>query len=251
MAGRHGQWFEYDWPLEGALARFGVDMALIDADRDLRPLLLYVNCTSRSERRQQLSSVERAVANALKDKVIKKLSALYVGYIEVDAQIQYYFYIHDDAELDGAEKMADRTPLLDCTAGAADEPDWLTYRTLLYPDAAKLQTEQNGEHIALMEKHGDCLTAVRRVTFTLYFPTEHIMLEFAQAARMAGFAYSGPVYSPERELAYGADIVRLSSLDKRAIDKLTTKAIDLASRYSGEFGEWSSQIIRRRGPLAQ
>ena len=87
MAGRHGQWFEYDWPLEGALARFGVDMALIDADRDLRPLLLYVNCTSRSERRQQLSSVERAVANALKDKVIKKLSALYVGYIEVDAQI--------------------------------------------------------------------------------------------------------------------------------------------------------------------
>ena len=81
-----------------------------------------------------------------------------MGYIEVDAQIQYYFYIHDDAELDGAEKMADRTPLLDCTAGAADEPDWLTYRTLLYPDAAKLQTEQNGEHIALMEKHGitDC-----------------------------------------------------------------------------------------------
>ena len=76
MAGRHGQWFEYDWPLDGAMARFGADMALIDADRAARPLLMYVSCQSRSEKRETLSTIERSIASGVKDKLIKKLGAL-------------------------------------------------------------------------------------------------------------------------------------------------------------------------------
>lgn len=192
MKDNSAQWFEYDWPLDGAMARFGADMALIDADRAARPLLMYVSCQSRSEKRETLSAIERSIASGVKDKLIKKLGALYAGYIEIDAQIQYYFYIHDAEEFERGETIAEKTPLMDCTAGLADEPDWLTYKTLLYPDAAKLQTELNRDHIALMKKHGDCISAVRRVTFTVYFPTESIMLNFAEAARKAGFAYAGP-----------------------------------------------------------
>lgn len=75
------------------------------------------------------------------------------------------------------------------------------------------------------------------------------MLDFAEQARIAGFVYSAPAFSPERELAYGADIVRLSSLRKKDIDELTTKIINLAARYGGELGEWSSPIIKRGGVL--
>ena len=100
-----------------------------------------------------------------------------------------------------------------------------------------------------MKKHGDCISAVRRVTFTVYFPTESIMLNFAEAARKAGFAYAGPNYSPERELAYGADVVRLSSLKKADVDALTTRVINLAAQYGGELGEWSAPIVERGGPL--
>lgn len=249
MKDNSAQWFEYDWPLDGPMARFGADMALIDADRAARPLLMYVSCQSRSEKRETLSAIERSIASGVKDKLIKKLGALYAGYIEIDAQIQYYFYIHDAEEFERGETIAEKTPLMDCTAGLADEPDWLTYKTLLYPDAAKLQTELNRDHIALMKKHGDCISAVRRVTFTVYFPTESIMLNFAEAARRAGFAYAGPNYSPERELAYGADIVRLSSLKKADVDALTTRVINLAAQYGGELGEWSAPIVDRGGPL--
>ena len=130
------------------MARFGADMARIDADRAARPLLMYVSCQSRSEKRETLSAIERSIASGVKDKLIKKLGALYAGYIEIDAQMQYYFYIHDAEEFERGETIAEKTPLMDCTAGLADEPDWLTYKTLLYPDAAKLQTELNRDHIA-------------------------------------------------------------------------------------------------------
>ena len=113
---------------------------------------MYVSCQSRSEKRETLSAIERSIASGVKDKLIKKLGALYAGYIEIDAQIQYYFYIHDAEEFERGETIAEKTPLMDCTAGLADEPDWLTYKTLLYPDAAKLQTELNRDHIALMKK---------------------------------------------------------------------------------------------------
>lgn len=111
MKDNSAQWFEYDWPLDGAMARFGADMALIDADRAARPLLMYVSCQSRSEKRETLSAIERSIASGVKDKLIKKLGALYAGYIEIDAQIQYYFYIHDAEEFERGEAIAEKRRL--------------------------------------------------------------------------------------------------------------------------------------------
>lgn len=249
MHSKSGQWFEYEWPLDGATAFFSVDMALEGADMHARELLLYVNCQSKSEKHSELSALENNIARGIKDRVIKKLNALYVGSIEVDAQVQYYFYIHDTEEFARAKTIADKAHIVNCTAGLAEESDWLTYKTLLYPNAAKLQTEQNRKHIALMQKHGDRAAALRRVTFTVYFPTESIMLNFTEEARKAGFAYASPAYSPERELAYGANMVKLSSLKKHEIDALTTRIITIAERFGGELGEWSAPIVNAGGPL--
>lgn len=207
-------------------------------------MLLYVSCQSGRKGADKLNAIEKTIAKNLCTKLAAKLAALYVGFIEVDAQIQYYYYIHDMKEFEQAEQMAQKTPMLHCNAGVAKEPDWLTYTNLLYPDEAKLQTEQNLATIELMKKQGDTVNAVRRVTLTLFFPTEHIMLEFAEQARIGGFAFDGPVYAPERELAYGAGIVRLSTLKKADVDALTTRAINLAKPYGGEFGEWSSPVMR-------
>lgn len=74
MKDNSAQWFEYDWPLDGAMARFGADMALIDADRAARPLLMYVSCQSRSEKRETLSAIERSIASGVRDKLIKSLA---------------------------------------------------------------------------------------------------------------------------------------------------------------------------------
>jgi hypothetical protein len=92
---------------------------------------------------------------------------------------------------------------------------------------------------------------VRRVTFSLFFATESIMLLFAEQARLSGFAIAGPVYEPEHELAYGAAIVRLSTLDKAEIDSLTTRAVRIAEKYGGELRYWESPVVRRGGPIME
>ena len=251
MAKDGAQWFEYDWQVEGVPARFAVDLALLDADRLAKPALLYVSCEARKTDAESLTAFQTARAEALRARIAKAVSPFYAGYIEMEAQRQYYFYIRNEREFERARELAEKEPFLACRAGFAPEPDWLTYDSLLYPDAAKLQTERNRDLIALMRKNGDNLTTVRRVTFTLFFATEHTMLMFAEQARLSGFAVAGPVYAPERELAYGSAIVRVSTLEKREIDALTTRAIRIAEQYGGELAQWDSPVIRRGGPLMQ
>lgn len=246
------QWFEYDWPIEGETARFAVDMELTDMQSEAWPCLSYLSCESRRKDAPSLNAIETARAEAVKNAFLRDTSCLYAGYIETGAQRQYYFYSHERnaqrvlAQLAGKEKL-----FLACRAGAAEEPSWVTYRSLLYPDAAKLQTERNRELIALMRKNGDGIVSLRRVSFSLFFPTENIMLLFTEQARLSGFAISGPVYEPEHELAYGVTVVRLSTLEKPKIDELTTRAIRIAQKYGGELRYWDSPVVRRGGPIME
>lgn len=246
------QWFEYDWPIEGDTARFAVDMALTDMQSEAWPYLSYISCESRRKDATSLNALETARAEAIRKTFLKNTSCLYAGYIETGAQRQYYFYAHDkSAERTLASIAQKEKLLLVCRAGAAQEPSWVTYRSLLYPDAAKLQTERNRDHIELMRKNGDGIVSLRRVSFSLFFPTESIMMLFAEEARLSGFAISGPVYEPEHELAYGMTIVRLSTLEKPGIDELTTRAIRIAERYGGELRYWDSPVVRRGGPIME
>lgn len=245
------QWFEYDWPLDGRPARFTVDLSLADAPKENRPVLLYVSCESKHGGTKALSAFESARAEGVCKKLCKTLMPYYAGSIETGAKRQYYFYIAEREMLEQAEKIAQKAPFLLCEAGCAQEPDWVTYRELLYPDAAKLQTEENRKHIALMLQHGDNAAAARRVSLVLFFPTEAAMLLFCEQARLSGFAVGDPVFTPEQQLAYGVSVVRISNLHKKEIDALTTRAIRIAAKFGGELRYWEAPVARRGGPLMQ
>lgn len=245
------QWFGYDWPVEGAPARFAVDMALADIPSQEYPVLLYLSCESRRRDAPSLSAIESARADGLRKNFLRQSLCLYAGYIEVGAQRQFYFYAREKRAKKLLDDAAERERILSCRAGGAEEPEWVTYRQLLYPDAAKLQTERNRDHIALLIKNGDSVKGLRRVSFSLFFATESIMLLFAEQARLSGFAIAGPVYEPEHELAYGMAIVRLATLDKAEIDSLTTRAIRIAEKFGGELRYWDSPIVRHGGPIME
>ncbi|HOG01713.1 MAG: hypothetical protein BWY35_01378 [Firmicutes bacterium ADurb.Bin248] len=245
------QWFGYDWPIEGAQARFAVDMALSDCSCDEWPYLLYLSCESRRRDAPSLNAIESARADGLRKSFVRESPCLYAGYIEVGAQRQFYFYAREKKARKPLDEIAGRERVLACRAGGAEEPEWVTYRQLLYPDAAKMQTERNRDQIALLVKNGDSVKGLRRVSFALFFATESIMLLFAEQARLSGFALAGPVYEPEYELAYGTKIVRLATLDKTEIDALTTRAIRIAEKYGGELRYWDSPVVRRGGPIME
>lgn len=242
-------WFDYDWPLDGREARFRADLALAAAPQETRPVLIYVSCESKRQKAESLNALETGRAEAVCRKCIKALSPFYAGYIETGAQRQYYFYVKEEALLDEADRIAEKELFMECRAGMQQEPGWTTYKKLLYPDAAKLQTEDNRKRIALMAEHGDNVAAARRIALFLFFPTETAMLLFSEQARLAGFAVGDPVFTPEFDRAYGVRIMRIAPLKKAELDAMTTRAIRLAEKFGGELRYWEAPMARRGGPL--
>ena len=151
--------------------------------------------------------------------------------------------------LDAAREIANREKLLQCTAGLREEPGRDTYYKILYPDAARLFTEQNRQQILLLKKRGDSLTPARRITLHVFFPAEPLVGLFAEQARVGGFAVGDYEYEPEQEFPYGVALCRVSTLDKAEIDALTTQAIRLASRYEGRLNYWNGPIVGKISPF--
>ena len=163
---------------------------------------------------------------------------MYVGSIKTKKQVQYYFYAKSNAMLDEAKALAKKQRSLRCRVDCIHEPMWDTYFNVLCPDDAKKQTEKNRETLELMEKHGYSLSSTRRISLHMYFPSEPKLLEFAEAARLGGFAIGDTEFMPEQTLPHGIIIIHLSSLRKKEIDDITTRAIVLAKQYGGTLNYW-------------
>jgi len=237
-------WLTYDWEVEEQPARYCVDLALADLAPDSgREILLYLCCASRDPKSMSLTPGEDRKAQKLLDKCLKTLDCAYAGYIETDAQRQYYFYVDSEEKLDGVNAMLEKEKKLLVDAGIQKEPKWQTYFKLLYPDAAKYQTVKNREVIALLKKRGDAITPTRRVNLHVAFRSEILRLTFEEEARLAGFAIGHAEFHPEQENAHGVTLHTVSGLKTREIDKLTTRTIRLAEKFHGELMHWDCQFV--------
>lgn len=235
--------FTYDWQMEGVPAVFLVEMNLDEDGRKARPFLLYIKCASPAG---PLGPRQAKKLAALEKKLHKQAEWLFAGSIEDAQRKAFFFYVKDDKEdLALAQGLLDREKSLRCTAACKDDPEGEIYRKLLYPDAARLFTEQNRKQIQFMQKKGDALTPARRVTLHAFFPAEPLMGRFAEAARQAGFAVGEYEFEPEQPLPYGVTLHRISTLEKSAMDALTTEVIYLAARFDGALQYWSCPVAGR------
>ncbi len=238
--------FTYDWEIDGDDAVFCADMSLYDHAPDLNySALLYMNCAAKTAGKALDAGLEKRTRRVLK-KCLKALSPLYAGYIRTEDAIQFYFYASETGYLGALEAIAAKQRALYCRAGAQEEPEWQTYFQLLYPDEAKLQTEQNRRHIELLKKHGDNTAAARRVRLHMFFPSEPIVKYFCDEALRIGFAVGNSEYAPELDTPYGVALHKISTLNKKDIDRLTTQAIRLASGYEGMLKDWDCQLIPKK-----
>jgi len=249
--GKQDAWFGYDWEVHGESARFLVDTSYQEPPAGYETLL-YIAAAPADPEAAAFSPREERRLRAVERKLLRALrGALYVGDIDMAALRQYYFYVSGaEAAVAAAETLEAKEKALRLTSGTAEEPDWLTYHALLMPDAAKYQTELNRDAIAKLKKHGDGLSTVRRLTFFVGFPTEQTRLMFQEKARFAGFAIGNPQFKPELELPHVLPVFALSSLEKPAVDKLTTNAIRVAEPFGGALLRWSTPVVPRRSPLA-
>lgn len=237
-------WLNYDWEVEGQPAVFSVDLALAEsAPQSGRELLLYLCCASCDPNSLRMTSGEDKKMQKLLGKCLKMLDCAYAGYIETDAQRQFYFYVDSEDQLAGVTALTEKEKKILCSAGVHREPRWQTYFKVLYPDAAKYQTVKNRETAALLKKRGDAILPARRVNLHMAFPSEILRISFEEEARLAGFAIGRAEFHPEQENAHGVILHTVSSLKDREIDALTTRTIRLAEKFQGELMHWDCQFV--------
>lgn len=244
-------WFTYDWEVRGEPAEYLVDLEY-DPIPQGHPFLLYC-AVAPPEAGEPFIPPELSRMAKLEKKLLRLLQpdACYVGHIHMDTLRQYYLYLPSQ---EGVEERLDELILkekkLSVQAGMTFEPDWTTYRTLLYPDAAKYQTEINAEMIEKQRRAGDAVEKVRRLTLYLCFPTDQDLLLFREAARRAGFAIGDAEYEQMLPLPHMLSIYMLSPLIKERVDAITTCAIRLAEAHFGELLRWAAPRVSRKNPLA-
>ena len=242
------EWFTYEWHMEGDPAEFAVDTSYLSkAPHPNRPVLMHIRCEMQDQ--SPLSGKGRRHIDRIEKKCIKELKALYVGYIQDDSRRVMFFYTDKPDRRRALDEIADKEKYLYCAVGCTDDPEWSTYLDLLYPDAAKFQTEENRKHIALYKKNGDCLTAARRITLHMHFPVESYVINYAEEARMAGFAIGDQEFTPELEEPYGVALYRIGTRDKAQVDAYTTDARYLADKYLGKLLYWECPVIPKNSPL--
>ena len=244
-------WFSYEWDVRGAHALFTVDTAYEEPSAGYETLL-YIALSPREDDVEEFTPRMLRHADKMTKRILRALpEAKYVGVIEMDALRQLYFYVQDgDEAAQIVRDAARKEKLIAVTPGTAPEPDWLSYHALLLPDAAKYQTVLNAEVIERLKRNGDGLTTVRRITFSLCFPSEQTRVMFQEQARQNGFAIGEPQFRPELELPHVLTIHALSALNKSDVDKLTTRAIRVAEPHGGELLRWSCPVMPKRSPLS-
>lgn len=241
----------YDWHVRKEPAVFHVDISF-EEETPVYSGLLYCAIAASADGTLAFTPAHERRMLRVESKLLKAITpGHYMGYIHMEALRQYYFYVPDTVlAMDIVEHIAFKETKLCVNAGGVDEPDWLTYYSLLLPDAAKYQTMRNGACIEHQRTSGDALEKVRRLTFYVCFPTEELRQFFCDGARNVGFALGDASFEPEIPLSHVQALYALSSLDKAQVDALTTKAIRAAAPHGGELLRWTCPRMARKSPLA-
>lgn len=243
-------WYSYSWELGGQPAEFHVDLSYAESFDTLGDFvtLLYVSCFSKRENASAFTTGElRRLPSVLSDCLLELgAKAVYVGFIDVQAQRRYYFYTSDPRLLVPLMNVcaAQKNLRVECTKTA--EPNRQTYYRLLYPDAARRQVAANRAYIEKLRSRGDDGAAMRRLNLHLYFPTAQSRLGFMHDAQEAGFALGREDYIPERDPSYYLVLHRVMPLTLSAVTGATSAAIYAAEPYGGVLDHLDCALIPKR-----
>jgi hypothetical protein len=244
------KWFSYDWEFNGKPANFRVDL---DEGQFRNRFFDLLHCSiAPIAANMPFVKAERAAVNKLEKRLLRMLhDSFYAGGITQAHLKQYYFYIPGESYNPGVfEPLTLKERRFCVHICVTNEPDWLTYDRLLYPDTAKYQTELNARLIAQQAHMKDAIEKIRRLSIITCFPTEQDKLFFQEAARQAGFAIGDSSYHAEMPLPHLVVLHTLAALQKPEIDSITTRLIYLAANYHGTLLRWGAPKMSRKSPLA-
>lgn len=237
------KWFEYDWRFESEYAVLGVEMGYA-ADDDMRSKYAELVTVTADSKRDMMTDSEWRKFESIKNKLIRKFGVQYTGFVKLSRRAIYIFYAQNRSTASAMEVYLSKYRFISCDTKT--DVDWNNYFKLLYPTDTKLQTDENAKTIDLYRRMGDVLTAPRKVTLHMYFPSESLRILFEEQARLSGFAIGESEFSMEYDKPHGVQIHKISPLYKRDLDEITTRAMNIARRYDGQLTYWEAEKIKKR-----
>lgn len=250
------KYFTYDWKFEGKPAIYSIDLDFLECarirvrsgaveERENTPLLKVI---IGNRRQSVLCDKEIRKLLEIAQRLAAKSCACLVGTIQCGLVLRLYLYEGNTGSLDNFSSLisAEKGFTKECVI--EDDIDYYTYRNLLLPDAAKIQTEYNRDNLEFLRKRGDTL-APRRLNIHMAFTNEPASIDFAEKARENGFAVGAYEDTGDIDFAFGLVIHKVCALEKSEVDRLTTDVIRIAEEYGGKLMFWdcpAQSVLKRR-----
>ena len=246
------------------IAKFGdkpgsvlVDMGLINTAPDKRyPYLVITGpqvhkCNADGlpdkEEIDQLEEILSATDNFLTGVTAKMLT----GTFSYNCERLNYYYVKDTVGIRNAlMRMYRRSyPDYSYVINMKKDQEWVTYRTLLYPDEKVKNWMENDKVITKMMQDGDSLTGQRDISFDLYFKTDTDRTAFASYAGTHGFDVTVPNSDPVSkgtQMPYELTISKYSYVKMDGMVAMTEEIKQQVRQHHGVYGGWIAPLNKEQ-----
>lgn len=245
------QWDTYMARLGGKPASVLVDMgAMSNAPENLLPYLVVTgpktkHCnkktglpeTAEIEKMEQVLEVTTAFLTGV---TARKLT----GTLTYNCERLNYYYVQDTFAVRNAlvRMYTKNYPGYEYTIKIKHEPQWLTYRTFLYPDSVAAAWMSDNKQLTAMLQGGDNLSQPRDVIHTLYFTSDTGRTAFIRQAEKMGYTLEKTFDAGTVALPYELTIKRNATVKMENITAMEAELKEAAKTYNGYYKKWEAPL---------
>jgi len=247
------QWDTYMARLGGKPASVLVDMgAMANAPDNLLPYLVVTGPKTRlcnkktglpeTEEIEKMEQVLEVATAFLTGVTARKLT----GTLTYNCERLNYYYVQDTFAVRNAlmRMYAKNYPGYEYSIKIKHEPQWLTYRTFLYPDSVAAAWMSDNKQITAMLQSGDDLSQPRDVIHTIYFTSDTGRTAFIKQAGKMGYSLDKTFDAGTVALPYELTIKRNAVVMMDNITAMQAELKEAVKPFKGYYKKWEAPLSR-------
>ena len=247
------QWDTYMARLGGKPASVLVDMApMTTAPDKLLPYLVVtgpraISCNKKTglpeaEEIEKMEQVLELTSAFLTGVTARKLT----GTLTYNCERLNYYYVKDTFAVRNAlaRMYAKNYPRYEYSVKIKYEPQWLTYRTFLYPDSIATAWINNNKQMTGMLESGDDLSQARDLIHTIYFTSDTGRTAFVKHVEKRGYIFDKTFDAGTVALPYELTVKKNGRVIMDSIMAMQSELTEAAKRFNGYYKKWEAPLNR-------
>jgi Family of unknown function (DUF695)/Regulator of ribonuclease activity B len=163
-----------------------------------------------------------------------------VGTVTYNCERLNYYYVKDTVGIRNAiARMYGKSyPNYTYTIRIKHDPEWVSYRTFLYPDEPTLNWMENDKIITKMIQQGDTAHTLRDINFDLFFKTDTDRSAFVVFAKTKGYKVAAMPAPKNANAPFEVVVATLNYIKMDIINPMTEELKAAAKKHHGFFSGW-------------